>query len=81
MSKSELKFTDVVPICPHRSRHELDQPYHLLVNTIYSLVVAMERGLMLTACHVQTCYVLYKPISETKKERRNKKEQPPTRDI
>lgn len=72
----------MVPICPHISRDSLDQPYHLLVNAIYSLVVAMGRGLMSLSgnsdslscanllCSVQT-YLL------DKKERSNKEEQTP----
>jgi len=70
----------MMPICPHISRYQLDHLYHLLGKAIYSLVVAMGRGLMHLSGNsdslsranlgssVQT-YLL------DKKERKNKKEQ------
>lgn len=70
----------MVPICPHISRDSLDQPYHLLVNAIYSLVAAMGRGLMSLSgnsdslscanllCSVQT-YLLDKKKGAIKKNK------------
>lgn len=72
----------MVPICPHISRDSLDQPYHLLVNAIYSLVVAMGRGLMSLSGNSDSlsCANLLGSVQTyllDKKERSNKEEQTP----